>query len=176
MSYTLLNAWMAEDEGVAEVEVEVFPIVVLPDMAPLIHLAAAGRLNLLQAFGRVVVMDIVANEASDDLSRPWAPEVAQWLAAGTAAGSAMPVEVADTGIGEAYRLARRADPPRFGCGTPVSWRSSSGCSTTFPSSVDRPWSSTKTRRYPGSSGNSTWKIPCWSRRPERCCYTSRSAA
>jgi hypothetical protein len=79
-------------------------------VSPLIHLAAAGRLILLQEFGRVVVMDIVAYEASRDTTKPWAREVAAWIAKGQAAGSDQPVEVVKTEIGEAYRLARRADP------------------------------------------------------------------
>jgi predicted nucleic acid-binding protein len=91
-------------------KIEITPVVVLPDMSPLIHLAAAGRLALLQEFGRVVVMDIVAFEASGDLTRPWARDVAEWLQRGQEAGSNQPVEVAKTEIGEAYRLARQADP------------------------------------------------------------------
>jgi hypothetical protein len=37
-------------------------------------------------------------------------EGAAWIAKGQAAGSDQPVEVVKTEIGEAYRLARRADP------------------------------------------------------------------
>lgn len=91
-------------------KIEITPVVVVPDMSPLIHLAAAGRLLLLHEFGRVVVMDIVAHEASDDLTKPWAREVAGWLRKGQEAGSNHPVEVVKTEIGEAYRLARQADP------------------------------------------------------------------
>jgi predicted nucleic acid-binding protein len=57
-------------------KIEITPVIVVPDMSPLIHLAAAGQLDLLNAFGRVVVMDIVAHEASGDLDRPWARDVA----------------------------------------------------------------------------------------------------
>jgi predicted nucleic acid-binding protein len=91
-------------------KIEITAVVVVPDMSPLIHLAAAGRLTLLQEFGRVVVMDIVAHEASDDLTKPWAREVAEWLRKGQDVGSNQPVEVVKTEIGEAYRLARQADP------------------------------------------------------------------
>lgn len=91
-------------------KIEITPVVVVPDMSPLIHLAAAGRLTLLQEFGRVVVMDIVAYEASDDLTKPWAREVAEWLRSGQEAGSNQPVNVVKTEIGEAYRLARQTDP------------------------------------------------------------------
>jgi hypothetical protein len=32
--------------------------------------------------GRVVVMDVVALEAAEDLSKPWAQEIADWLEQG----------------------------------------------------------------------------------------------
>jgi len=91
-------------------KIEITPVVVVPDMSPLIHLAAARHLPLLQEFGRVIVMDIVAYEASDDVTKPWALEVAAWLSKGQEAGSNQPVEIVKTEIGEAYRLARRTDP------------------------------------------------------------------
>jgi hypothetical protein len=91
-------------------KIEITPAIVVPDMSPLIHLAAATQLTLLQAFGRVIVMDIVAYEATADLERPWARDVAAWLENGQAPGSNQPVEVVKTEIGEAYRLARQTDP------------------------------------------------------------------
>jgi predicted nucleic acid-binding protein len=91
-------------------KIEITPAVVIPDMSPLIHLAAAGHLRLLQEFGRVIVMDIVAHEASSDRSRPWASEVSEWLENGQQADSSHPVEIVKTEIGEAYRLARQTDP------------------------------------------------------------------
>lgn len=91
-------------------KIEITPVVVVPDVSPLIHLAAVGCLELLQEFGRVSVMDIVAQEASEDLSKPWALEVASWLARGQEARSNRPVEIVRTEIGEAYRLARQANP------------------------------------------------------------------
>jgi hypothetical protein len=91
-------------------KIEITPVIVVPDMSPLIHLAAGGLLPLLHEFGRVVVMDIVAYEASDDLARPWARDVAVWLTKGREPGSNQPVDVVTTEIGEAYRLARQADP------------------------------------------------------------------
>jgi hypothetical protein len=91
-------------------KIEITPAIVVPDMSPLIHLAAAAQLPLLQAFGRVIVMDIVAYEATADLERPWARDVAAWLENGQAPGSNQPLEVVKTEIGEAYRLARQADP------------------------------------------------------------------
>ena len=56
-------------------------------MLPLIYLAAAGKLWLLQEFGRVVVIDMAAYEASADLTRPWASEVAAWLKRGLGSGA-----------------------------------------------------------------------------------------
>jgi hypothetical protein len=85
-------------------------VVVVPDVSPLIHLASAGQLDLLHAFGRVVVMDVVVHEATGDLAKPWAGDIAAWLAAGAGPGAAHPVQVATTEIGEACRLARQADP------------------------------------------------------------------
>jgi predicted nucleic acid-binding protein len=84
--------------------IEITPAIVIPDMSPLIHLAAAEQLSLLHEFGRVIVMDIVAYEASSDLEKPWANEVAMWLKRGQAAGSNHPVEIVKTEVGEAYRL------------------------------------------------------------------------
>ena len=91
-------------------KIEITPVVVLPDVSPLIHLAAVARLPLLQAFGRVIVMDMVAQEASEDATKAWAREIAAWLAKGQKPGTNNPVEIARTEIGEAYRLARQANP------------------------------------------------------------------
>ncbi|MEJ0045655.1 MAG: hypothetical protein WDN04_05630 [Rhodospirillales bacterium] len=91
-------------------KIEITPVIVVPDMSPLIHLAAAGQLRLLNAFGRVMVMDIVAYEASGDPTRPWAIQVGTWLNQGQVPGSNHAVEVVKTEIGEAYRLARQTDP------------------------------------------------------------------
>jgi len=91
-------------------KIEITPVVVVPDVSPLIHLAAAGYLTLLQEFGRVVVMDMVAYEASENTARPWAREVAEWITEGQKPGSNRPVEIAKTEIGEAYRLARLSNP------------------------------------------------------------------
>jgi hypothetical protein len=85
------------------------PVVVVPDVSPLIHLAAGGALDLLHAFGSVVVMDVVAFEASGDPKKPWAREIAAWIARRGAPSDQKPVKVAVTEIGEAYRLARQAD-------------------------------------------------------------------
>lgn len=91
-------------------KIEITPVVVVPDVSPLIHLAAANLLPLLQEFGRVVVMDMVAYEASADPNKPWASEIADWLTKGREPGGNEPVEIVKTEIGEAFRLARQADP------------------------------------------------------------------
>jgi hypothetical protein len=65
---------------------------------------------LLHEFGRVLVMDIVGYEASDDASKPWAREVVAWLAKGREPGTNQPVDIVTTEIGEAYRLARLTNP------------------------------------------------------------------
>jgi len=91
-------------------KIEITPAIVIPDMSPLIHLAAAEQLSLLHEFGRVIVMDIVAYEASSDLEKPWANDVATWLKRGQETGSNQPVEIVKTEVGEAYRLARITDP------------------------------------------------------------------
>ena len=119
-------------------KIEITPVIVVPDMSPLIHLAAGGLLPLLNEFGRVVVMDIVAYEASDDLSRPWAQDVAAWLAKGQEQGSNQPVEVVKTEIGEAYRLALRPIR-RSGYRMQVNGQSAIGWWIPCPMSAVRHW-------------------------------------
>ncbi|MEP9402502.1 hypothetical protein [Sphingomonas sp. VNH70] len=64
------------------------PDVVVPDTGPLIHLAQADALHLLHEIGgRVVVADMVVLEATQDLSRPGAARIREWIDAGTAEGS-----------------------------------------------------------------------------------------
>jgi hypothetical protein len=90
------------------------PTVILPDTAPLAHLAAGGALHILTSMGRVIVVDVVALEATYDLTKPYAPEIAAWIAEGSKSGSNRPVEIADTELGSLYRLAldQGARPPR----------------------------------------------------------------
>jgi hypothetical protein len=88
------------------------PTVVIPDAAPLIHLAAGDALTVLNAMGRVVVPDIVQLEATYFRDKPYAAEIAAWIGAGQIAGSNQPVEVAETEIGGLYRLALDQDLPR----------------------------------------------------------------
>lgn len=87
------------------------PDVVVPDKGPLIHLAQADALHLLHAVGgRVVVADMVAIEATQDMLKPGACRIRDWIDAGNAHGSNAPVLVARTEIGELFRQARKSDP------------------------------------------------------------------
>ena len=86
-------------------EPQVKPTVVIADVAPLIHLAAGDALTVLNGMGRVVVPDIVQLEATYNLDKPYALEIAAWIEAGQQRGSNQPVEIADTEIGGLYRIA-----------------------------------------------------------------------
>lgn len=46
------------------------PTVILPDTSPLVHLAAVDALHILTGLGRVIVVDVVALEATNDRSKP----------------------------------------------------------------------------------------------------------
>ncbi len=63
------------------------PTVLIPDAAPLIHLAAADALSVLNAMGRVVIPDIVELEATYPEEKPYASEIAAWILRGQQAGS-----------------------------------------------------------------------------------------
>ncbi len=87
------------------------PDLIVPNPGPLIHLAQADALHLLhQIGGRVVVADMVALEATQDMARPGAAAIAAWIEAGGQAGSNAPVLVAPTEIGELFLKARQSDP------------------------------------------------------------------
>ena len=87
------------------------PDLIVPDTGPLIHLAQADALHLLHEIGaRVVVADMVAFEATQDLSKPGARAIAAWIEAGSQPGSNAPVLVAATEIGELFLQARKSDP------------------------------------------------------------------
>ncbi len=90
------------------------PTVIVPDTSPLVHLAAAGALHVLTGLGRVVVIDVVALEATHDIRKPHAAEIAAWIAEGAKPGSNQPVELAETELGPLYRLAidQGIKPPR----------------------------------------------------------------
>ncbi|MGH7154512.1 MAG: hypothetical protein ACREF3_11355 [Acetobacteraceae bacterium] len=90
------------------------PTVILPDTTPLVHLAAAGALHVLTGLGRVIVVDVVALEATYYEGKPYAREIAAWIDAGSKPGSNLPVEVAATELGPLYKLAldQNVKPPR----------------------------------------------------------------
>ena len=87
------------------------PDVIVPDTGPLIHLAQTDALHLLhQIGGRVVVADMVAFEATQDMTKPGAQEIQDWLDAGQRPDSNAPVLVASTEIGRLFAKARTVDP------------------------------------------------------------------
>ena len=87
------------------------PDVIVPDTGPLIHLAQTDTLHLLhQIGGRVVVADMVAFEATQDMTKPGAQEIQDWLDAGQRPDSNAPVLVASTEIGRLFAKARTVDP------------------------------------------------------------------
>ncbi|MFN8693018.1 MAG: hypothetical protein ACK5XX_01265, partial [Holosporales bacterium] len=55
------------------------PEIIIPDTSPLIHLAAAGMLNLLNQAGEVVLVDMVVLEATERLDKPYARDIADWI-------------------------------------------------------------------------------------------------
>lgn len=87
------------------------PDLIVPDTGPLIHLAQADALHLLHQIGRrVVVADMVALEATQDMSKPGARAITAWIDAGRQPGSNAPVLVASTEIGELFVQARKSNP------------------------------------------------------------------
>ena len=81
------------------------PTVIVPDTAPLIHLAAGKALHVLSGMGRVVLVDIVVLEATYYDEKPFAKEIRAWIEAGRQAGSNAPIEIAESDLGPVYRLA-----------------------------------------------------------------------
>ncbi len=81
------------------------PTVIVPDTAPLIHLAAGDALHVLTDMGPVVVVDVVVLEATASLDKPYARQVAAWIEDGQQAGSNAPVTLVETELGALYRLA-----------------------------------------------------------------------
>jgi len=69
------------------IKIQIEPVIVVPDATPLIHLAAGNALNLLNSYGRVVIMDVVAFEATRYLDKPYAKEIADWIEKGQELGS-----------------------------------------------------------------------------------------
>lgn len=87
------------------------PDIVVPDAAPLIHLASAGLLHLLHEVGEtVVVVDLVAHEITRDRTKPGAELLGDWLAEGRLPGSNRPVRVEETETGRLYAAVLEARP------------------------------------------------------------------
>lgn len=86
------------------------PTVIVPDTAPLIHLAVAGQLALLGAVGRVVLVDMVVHEATERPDKPYATDISDWIRQGMQPGSNTPVQVVKTEVGELYRNTKLLDP------------------------------------------------------------------
>ena len=87
------------------------PDIIIPDAGPLIHLAQADALALLHQVGsRVVMADIIAFEVTQDMTKPGAERLRDWLSAGQVAGSNAPVSVEETSTGRLFALARQVDP------------------------------------------------------------------
>jgi hypothetical protein len=98
------------------------PEIVVPDAAPLIHLAQAGLLHLLHEVGAaVVVVDMVAHEVTRDLSKAGASILRDWIEAGRQPGSNQPVRVEDASTRPSSKRARTTS-----CATVAKRRSWSG--------------------------------------------------
>lgn len=74
------------------------------DTSPLIHLSMLHRLDLLEAWGKTVIPDMVVIEA---MRGPDSAELSDWLASAVAQGK---IQVPETDIGCMYRLAIQTDP------------------------------------------------------------------
>jgi hypothetical protein len=121
------------------VKIEITPEILVTDTSPLIHLAAIDCLHLLNELGHVTIVDMVRHEATGDQSKPFAREVAAWIAEGEKPGSNRPVTVAQTETGEAFRLARLSNPdfkmPNGGEVAIAEWLSSTLDATSVPALV-----------------------------------------
>lgn len=82
--------------------------IIIPDTGPLITLAAADRLDLLQTFGRqVLVTDVVQRECVRIPGRPGEPELREWLSA----KGANQFRTIETPFADVYdRLSQQPDP------------------------------------------------------------------
>lgn len=103
------------------------PEIIVPDTSPLIHLAAVDALSILTRLGQVIIADMVVYEATADLSKPWAVEIASWIEEGTRKGSDAPIKIEKTETGETFRLALMTDPlhrmPNAGENAIIDWLS-----------------------------------------------------
>ncbi|KOR32320.1 hypothetical protein TI05_08015 [Achromatium sp. WMS3] len=86
------------------------PRIIIPDTSPLIHLAAVNALTILQQIGQIILVDMVVYEATHDLSKPWATEIAAWIKKGSSQDDKRSIIVEQTEIGETFRLALITNP------------------------------------------------------------------
>jgi hypothetical protein len=87
------------------------PDIVVPDAAPLIHLARAGLLHLLHEVGGVVVLvDMVAQEVTRDMTTSGAAIIREWMNAGRQPGSNRPIRVEETETGRLYAAVLETRP------------------------------------------------------------------
>ena len=87
------------------------PDIIIPDAGPLIHLSQANALHLLHEIGgKVVIIDMVRHELTNDPSKPEALRLQNWIEQGLEPGSNQPVRLEATDTGEAFRLARLVKP------------------------------------------------------------------
>lgn len=86
-----------------------YDVLVVGEASVLLRYAQAGTLHLLHSYSSsVVVTDAVAMEATEDLERPGAREVQNWLVACTSLHSSTPVQIAITNAGRDFMAAMRA--------------------------------------------------------------------
>jgi hypothetical protein len=71
-------------------------------------------LHLLNDLGRVVVVDVLALEATYFQDKPYSQEIGAWIEAGKIPGSNRPIVIATIELGPLYKLAldRHVKPPR----------------------------------------------------------------
>ena len=87
------------------------PDIIIPDGGPLIHLSQANALHLLHEIGgKVIIIDMVRHELTNDPSKPEALRLQNWIEQGLEPGSNQPVRLEATDTGEAFRLARLVKP------------------------------------------------------------------
>ena len=87
------------------------PDIIIPHAGPLIHLAQADALPLLHQVGRrVVVADMVSFEVTQDMGKPGAERLRDWLNVDQVAVSNASVSVEETSTGRLFALARQVDP------------------------------------------------------------------
>lgn len=87
------------------------PDIIVPDASPLIHLAQADSLRLLHEIGgTVILVDVVADEVTRDITKPGAAALLSWIKLGQQPGSNTPIRVEATETGRAIALARVTEP------------------------------------------------------------------